>query len=339
MAPAWMDEEGDNTVREEGTACHHFAHLAAIGQPANIGDIAPNSIAFDVDMRDAVAWYLDAINKWSAPQISFEVKLPVPGIGEGTPDAAAIGWFNGVPCIYIADLKYGYRTVDVWPNFQLILYSFAVARAHGLDISQCYVSMTIVQPRRWHHAGIVRTAFVRGSELVQYVTQAIAAVALARQPDAPLKPGKHCDYCPGRAQCQALRNDVLNEVVAMPEALPFEYAESELLHLRKYSEKLAAYMSGLEAQIEHGIKSGKRSTKFEMRKAQGRKVWTDPAKIKALAKLIGVNIEKPADLITPNQAFAAGLPAEFINTYATRAHGKTTLEIADSSKWAKVFGK
>ena len=339
MAPAWMDEEGDNTVREEGTACHHFAHLAAMHTPPTIGDIAPNGIAFDADMQQAISLYLAAISKWDCQAVDYELLLEVPGIGNGTPDAAGIGMHMGQPCIYIADLKYGYRTVDVWPNFQLILYAYAKARSLGLDIANLWAHMTIVQPRAWNKAGPVRTAVMQGGELVKYVLQAIAAVSSAMQASAVATPGKHCDYCPGRAQCPALRSDVTNTVVAMPDALPFEFAENELVFLRNHIAKVSAYMSGLEAQIEHDIRGGKRSGKFEMRRSAGRKVWTDPERVKALATLMNLEITKPAELLTPNQAFDAGMPADVVNMYSTRGPGKVSLEIADASKWASVFGK
>lgn len=341
-APAWMDEEGDNTVRDEGTACHHFAHQLTIGTRPQIGDVAPNGIAFDTDMKAACDLWLAVVCKWDTLAIDWELTIPIPAIGfdKGTPDAAAIGYTpDSKPIIYIADLKYGFRIVDVWPNYQLAIYAFAYAKLHGLDLSQCMVSLTIVQPRRWHPSGTVRSAFISGAECLALVMRALMAVVNALQPDAPLIPGKHCDYCPGRAECTALRSDTLDTVVTMPVGLPDDCAETELLYLRKYSEKLQAYMSGLEAQVEHAIKNGKVSSKFELRRSQGRKVWADPGKAKALANLIGVNIERPAELITPNQAFDAGMPAEFINQYATRGPGKITLEIADAGKWAKVFGK
>lgn len=336
QSPDWMDEYSDNTVREEGTACHHFAYLQCLGQPSKIGDVAPNGVKCDADMQSAGEMYMRAINTTSqgAP-VYFERTLAVPGVGMGTPDAHAVHGNH----IYIWDLKYGFRVVDAWPNYQLIAYAMAVCEAYGLNFEDCTFHFCIVQPRRWHVAGPVRNHIAMGHEVMRYALQIIAAVHLAKSDAPPLQPGKHCEWCPGRAECKALRSDALETVVAMPEALPFEAAETELLFLRQYQAKLAAYISGLEIQIEHGLKTGARSTKFEMRRSQGRRVWTDPDKARILAQFAGVNIEKKPDLITPKQAFDAGMPAEFVNLYSGREPGKVTLEIADAGKWAKVFGK
>lgn len=340
QSPEWMDEYSDNTVREEGTACHHFAYLMCRGQSAKLGDVAPNGVAYDADMQSAAEMYMRAIDETrQGAQVFLEVTLPVPGVGSGTPDAYAIVFIAGRWHVFIWDLKYGFRVVESWPNPQLIAYAMAVCEAHGLQFEECEFHFCIVQPRRWHVAGYVRNHIASGREVLRHALQIIAAVQLAKSEAPPLQPGKHCEWCPGRAECKALRADVLETVVAMPEALPFHAAESELLFLRQYQAKLAAYVSGLEIQIEHGLKTGARSTKFEMRRSQGRRVWNDPAKARILAQLLGVNIEKKPDLITPKQAFDAGMPADLVNLYSGREAGKVTLEIADASKWAKVFGK
>jgi len=339
QAPDWLDEYSDNTVREEGTACHHFAYQAAMDKPANIGDVAPNGVAFDTDMQSACDMYLKAISSAVTSRVFFETTLPVPGIGQGTPDAHSVYQYNGQWHVHIWDLKYGFRTVDVWPNPQLIAYALAVCAYHSVPFAEAIFHFTIVQPRKWHTAGHIRTQQVSGADAMVQALQIIAAVAKAKSAAPPLQPGKHCEWCPGRAECPALRADVVDCVVAMPDTLPFEYAESELLFLRQYQEKLKAYVTGLQVQIEHGMKNGRKSSKFELRKTQGRSVWKDPAKAKILAQLSGVKIEKEPELITPKQAFDAGMPAELINLYSGREPGKVTLEIADASKWAKVFGK
>ena len=334
MAPAWMDEAGDNFVRDEGTACHHFAHQTAIGALPSLGDVAPNGIAFDTDMRDAVALYLGTIDSYKLAHPYYEQTIAIPGVGSGTPDLVG---FDGSCTIYIADLKYGYRTVDVWPNYQLIAYAMGAAQWFGLPLAKCKFHFAIVQPRRWHTAGPVRSAMVTGAQMLPYVEEIHSAVAAANQANAPLTPGKHCDYCPARAMCPALRQTVTDTVCAMPEALPFEYAELELQFLRKHSEHVNAYISGLEAQIEHGLRAGKRSKHFEMRAKNGSKVWANPDVIRVLAQLSGVKIDKQPELITPTQAIKAGVPAELVNMYSTRTPGKVTLENVDPSRWSRIF--
>ena len=341
-APAWMDDEGDNTVREEGTACHHFAHQSiTTGTKFKYGDKAPNGYEYDADMEKAIAEYRQYLDTWpehhSVTQAFLEQTLPIPGVGEGTPDAQGLGTHQGQHCIYIADLKYGYRIVEAFPNYQLIAYLMGIAVWYGLSIADIWACFTIVQPRRWHRAGTTRTWYVHGSQLQPYIDLIINAVSLSMQDNTPLKPGKHCSYCPARAQCTAARDIALGVTIAMPEEIPLDFAEQEMVFLQRYIDVASAYMDGLRAQIEHDIRAGKRATRFEITRKQGRKVWSAPDQARVIANLMGVNIESKPELITPTQAITAGIPAAVVNMFSKREPGKTELTPIDASKWAAIF--
>lgn len=338
-APAYMDEDGDNTVRDEGTACHWAAFEMSQGRAPTIGTLAPNGIAIDAPMLDASQLYLACIAQWGVAA-TYEQPLTVPLLPEcgGTPDAFAVNW--KCKTIHVADLKYGYRVVDAWPNYQLIAYGLGVASAHGIDpfdSAWCY-HFTIVQPRRWHAAGAVRSVFVGAQAVYQKYAVLLPAVTTALAAGAPAIPGSHCDYCPGRARCTALQHDAGSPVVAGAHDMPFDAAERELAYMQDKLAKMEAYTSGLAAQVEHGLRNGQRSTLFEMRSNTGRLEWAPEhvGKVRALAQLMGVNIEKEPELITPTQASKL-LPSEIARLYARRGAGSVQLARATPEKWASVF--
>lgn len=341
-APAWMDEDGDNTVREEGTACHWVAFEAARGNMPAIGTLAPNAVPVDRGMHDAANLYIATVNRWQTPTVWFERPLPVPQVPEcgGTPDVFSIDHKRKI--IYIADLKYGYRIVEVFPNYQLILYALAVIAFFYLsDLTGWQIHFTIVQPRRWHVQGPVRTYIATWPELAPIVETMRQKLALALLPDAPLVPGKHCEWCPGRARCNALRQTVLDEFVCDPHDLPFDAAERELQFLQSRLETLEAYISGLAAQVEHGLRNGENSERFEMARTTGRRVWKsaeDEQAARNIAKLMGVNIEKTPELITPTQAMEK-MPPEIVNMFAHREPGAVKLIPLDHAKWVARFGE
>lgn len=342
-APAYMDEDGDNEIREEGTACHWHAHGLAIGNPAPVGAVAPNGVAITQEMQEGAELYLRAVGDWGAQQVYFETPLAIADVADcgGTPDAFALTrHVDGAPLINVGDLKFGFRTVDVWPNFQLIAYGVGVARYFYVDPANCWYRFMIAQPRRWHAQGRVRSALVHGSQVMPYLQTLQAAVHAAMQPNAPLVPGTHCDYCVGRARCGALRDKVSGTYVAPPHDLALPEAEAELQFLRRHRRLVDAYVSGLEAQVEHALRNGARSQRYELVRKTGRRAWSaaDVGKISALAKLMGVNLEKPTELITPTQALDL-LPAEIVNMYSSREQGALTLMEQDASRWDAIFGK
>lgn len=337
-----MDEDGDNTVREEGTACHWVVFEACRGHLPAIGSMSPNGVAVDRGMHDAADMYIATVNSWRTETVWFELPLPVPQVPEcgGTPDVFSIDYERKI--IYIADLKYGYRIVEVFPNYQLILYLLAViAYFYLTDLTGWQIQFTIIQPRRWHKAGPVRSHIGPWSEIAPIVDEMRTKLALALQPDAPLIPGKHCEWCPGRARCGALRQSVLDEFLCDPHDLPFEAAERELWYLQRRLHTLEAYISGLSAQVEHGLRHGESSTVYELSRSAGRRVWKskeDEQAVLGVAKLMGVDIEKPAELITPTQALEL-MPPAIVNMFAQRDTGALKLVPADAAKWAAIFGK
>lgn len=340
-APSYMDDEyTDNTTREEGTACHWLAHQNALGVTVPAGTLAPNEVEVDGAMQAASDLYLANINKWQSPQVSFEVPLQVPLIPNcsGTPDAAALGIGNTV---HVADLKYGFKVVDVWPNYQLAAYGIAKAAAHGLPLEACTYHLTIVQPRRWHRAGPVQSALVGGAEMLKVVQQAASAAQEALGPNPAYRPGTHCKHCPGRTRCKALRDgEVVDNLFVDPHDLPFEAAEQELAFLERRAGMLDAYISGLRQQVEHGLRNGQRSSKYELRKQSGALEWIPgtEAQVRALASLCKVNVDKPADLITPTQA-RDKLGEQIVNIYSRRKPGASKLVPVDAEIWKRIFNK
>lgn len=339
-APAWIDEYNDPKIREEGTACHEFASTRLqTGVLPEIGALAANGVPADAAMLDAIYLYENAVKSLACVAIWVEHQLQISEECGGTPDIFGYQQQeNGRWLIDIADLKYGFRIVNMWPNYQLVPYAIGVCKFLGLRVEDCDFRFTIVQPRRWHRAGPVRSARVSGIEVAAQFEVFDNACRIAQSPLAPLNPGEHCDYCPGRARCNALQDAAHNVGFGDANDLQPEEAERELKFLMQHRDILEARITGLAAQVEHHLRDGKGSKYFELQSTSGKLEWDESRidQIRAIAKCMKAHIEKEPDLITPNQARRI-VGDDFVNIFARRVSGAKKLVLADPSYWTKRF--
>lgn len=341
-APSWIDDYSDATAREEGTACHEFAatRLQTKVLPA-IGQIASNGVPCDSGMLDAIHLYETTLHAFGCTEVWVEKPLVISAIENcgGTPDF--FGWqklSDGSILIDVADLKYGFRTVASWINYQLIAYAAGVCEFLGVDIARAKFRLTIVQPRKWHPQGPVRSVLVSGVEVLQHLQVLVQTVALSNSTMPPLIPGTQCNYCPGRICCSANSEAVHSVGFDTANDISFDAAERELKVLLQHREMLEARITGLSAQVEHAIRAGQRSTQFEMQSTSGKLEWREETEdqARAIAKCMRVDITKKPELITPTQAKRL-VGNDFVNLFAHRVPGAKKLVLSDPSKWVKRF--
>lgn len=334
--PSQYEEDEDTEVREDGTACHW---AAATGAPE--GSVAPNGVEIDDAMVDACHLYWDTLRKWPvAPWLETPVHCyNIHADLRGTPDAMA--YDPATFTLYIADLKYGFRYVTERKNWQLICY-FDGARNRWMPCIIKRVVFTIVQPR-CYSSSPVRTWECSPDELTLEL-ETLRAAAHNVDPNAHgvINPG--CRNCAGRVECKTIRNAAATIVDASenatPNGLPFEAQEYELRYITDAISVLEAYKTGLEQQVQHGIKSGKRAQYFELRQEMTPLQWNagTEAKVRAYAKMIGVSVEKPAKLITPTQAKSVFGEA-VVNQFAQRLPKPLKLRPTDPEIYRKLFAR
>lgn len=343
-APAWVDDDEDQVVREDGTACHWLAHQLSQGIKVQLGALAPNGVAVDEEMFEAVEMYFEAIRRWGV-EAYFELPVVCRRVSlecGGTVDVGA--YCPTRRTIFVGDLKYGFRFVDVVRNWQLLCY-FTGMQDHVRIFSDVdlWVEFLIVQPRSYHRDGPVRTWRVHATELRAYINILTNAAERALQLTPPCTVNPGCKRCPGRTLCDTARNSGLEGIEtsfdAIPHALPFAAAEDELRRLQAAKDIIEARITGLEQQVIHGMRTGQSSARYAMESTPGRKVWTEEGRaiIQNIATLYGADITKDS-LITPTQA-AKKLPAVFIDKYSHRPGGAMKLVPIETSRIARQLGK
>lgn len=332
-------EEADNEVCEDGTACHWLAAEVWERRFPQEGTLAPNGRVLTDEMFDAVDVYHNVLREWPGVVPVCEKYVPIPRIAEGfggTPDAWAYN--PDTRTLYIADLKFGFRFVEVWDNWQLICYACGLLDLLGLEWQGTTIEFVIVQPRCAHRDGPVRKWRTDAARLVPR----IGALAVAARGETRYVPNPGCRDCPGRHVCVALQNSALSALEVAyggdPYELPPAALGDELRRLKDASAKLDARISGLETQVEHSLRKGINVPHWALTASYARETWREgtEAEVIALGVLQGVNVAKPIRAITPAQARKL-LPANLVAMYAHKPSTGVRLTKQDPLEARKAF--
>jgi hypothetical protein len=335
-------EEADSEVTEDGTACHWLAAELWEGRTHAEGTLAPNGRVLTDEMFDTVDMYHGVLRAWPNVAAVCEKQIPIPAIlqgMQGTPDAFAYN--PDTNTLYIADLKFGFRFVEVWENLQLICYAIGLMNLLQLDWNTTNIEFTIVQPRAFHREGPVRTWKVAAYVLYPYIAM------LHEAANAPTQyvPNPGCYDCPGRHICTAYQNAAARAMeIAYGGGTTHELSAAalgaELRLLKDAEKKLAGRISGLEVQAESMLREGKGVPGWRLGATFAREGWREGTETQVMTlaeKFFNVTVTKPPKLITPNQARKV-LPASIVAMYAHKPSTGVRLTKADPYEARKAFG-
>lgn len=356
--PAWATmnatypDTSDPTAAAEGTASHWAYEEMIRGNVVAPGQITPEGTVLTLEMIEGAELMVLTVNEIrnsnpDATRIHVEEYLAAPRIhmeNGGTPDT----WLYSPAQqkAWVVEYKYGWELVEVFENRQLANQAAGVAGAlelNGLSEQNTSLEMVVVQPRAHHRDGPVRRWRVLFSDLraLWNKLELAAEVACGAVPLA--QPGPQCKHCSGRHACDTLKRDAYRSAALIedlsPLELPPDAAALELHHLRAAAAVLASRISGLEGQIEGLLSVGQAVPGWTLEHTPGREQWTLPAEqVIAMGQMLGVNIAKPVEPLTPLQARKAGMLADVVNANCERKAGSVKLAPVDDSLGRRVFG-
>jgi hypothetical protein len=336
-----LEEKYPETVpsvsSKEGTAAHWVASEYLNGR-YSMPPCAPNGEPITKEMLEGADLYEHEI-KWLGGQneLHIEERVDISNVHDqcwGTPDC----WFVVDSHLYLFDYKFGHGYVEVFENWQLLEYAAGIAQ----KVQFSKVTMTIVQPRCYMKNGPVNSWTILSPELYTYIGILQKAEQKAMAPEALCIPSSECTHCLGRHVCAALQKtvgkfmDVANENASY-ELTPVQTGY-ELKHLRHAADMIEARLTAIEEQARSMIMRGEYVPGFKLQPGQGREHWTkDASEIITLGELMGLNLAKPAEAITPVQARKIGIHEDILKQYSQRIPGK--LKLVEETDSSKVFKK
>lgn len=339
MQNRYGDRYPAGAAAEEGTAAHWVLEAASPSTAAHcpaIGDTAPNGVSVTAEMIGHASEALKyAFGLSTGGELHMEkrlvMKLPNTPNTVGTADIIVLP--PDGKTVHVIDYKYGYTHVPADAP-QLKIYGIAARQTFQRES----VHLHVIQPRDYT-AKPIRSHHFTPAEQNDFCAQVAMALKLAASPKPVAIPGSHCNRCPGRGQCEAVRGwSMVEEHAGTDLQLTPEAVAAELHLARRQAELAAARVKGLEDEAAHVLRSGGLVPGWSMQSKPGREQWTDEQPVLSLAEGFGLlDTVSTRKLITPNQAIKAGLPAELVRMHTTRPQGEAKLVPTGETLAARVF--
>jgi len=331
MEELYPREETD--AAKEGTLAHEVCATLLKGEHV------PDGIS--EEMKDhcfMYAEYILGLHNRSENPLHIEETMAITAMHPecwGTPDC----WFVKDRTLHLFDFKYGFGYVDVFQNWQLIEYSAGVKTDFDKAVFH------IIQPRWFGPKGQIRTWEVDLPTLEGLWRILSRAEHLAMNNYAEVNLSPECTNCKARHACPALQSNVLTQIDSMFSNTPFDLDNNalgnELRILHRAAKLLDARITGLEAEALANIKSGKPIPHYQIGYTQPRERWAkDDAEIIALGKVLGLEIGKPPEPITPKQAMAKTKNKEIIKVLKANSetpHGSAKLQEVNEREMRQLF--
>lgn len=352
-----QDEE--SSYAREGEAAHWVAaeYLRTGLEGNEYFEIYPmtalNGEPITLEMQEGAEIYTDFIKsillKLNVPLMSFDTVLHIEETVSitnihpecwGTPDC----WFLAGNNLHIFDYKYGHGFVEVFENWQLLEYSAGIINNFESNVSPLDIHFHIIQPRNYHKDGPIRSWSIKEAQLERYFDILRSAEAQAMSPNAPCLPSPECGYCLGRRACQALQQTALTAVdlsiINTPWNLNPNQLGAELRYLRHAAELLDARITGLSEEALSLLKKGKRVPFFKISDLPSRERWkVPPEQVVTMGEMLGVDLRKPVEVVTPKQAMKAGISEDVVRAFLEPVKSSLKLTSDDGDAARKIFWK
>lgn len=243
----------------------------------------------------------------------------------------------------IIDYKHGRGvTVDAVGNPQLRYY--ALGAVLELNVKPDLIRMTIVQPRGHHPDGIIRSDEITFAELIEFKKELFEAAEATTDPEAPLNPGDHCQFCKARAICPAQR-DLAMEVAktdfdTYTPPSPDSLTTEEMVKVLVVSSNLQSWLKDVEKHAISMMDRGEDVPGFKLVEGRSNRQWTDEEEADKYLRGKGLKVDEraPRKFVSPYAAEKAlkkaGLldSARKLDELIEKSQGKPTLAPVDDSR-------
>ncbi len=357
-------ETEDSQPAIEGTASHEIAAellnarsralMGGLTRDHFVGKPASNGVIYTGEMFDAAEIYandvIDLMREravFGGDHLGIEQRIEskrVHDLSFGTIDCFLYDQKTGD--LYLWDYKYGYEIVEAFENWQLINYAAGILdmlELNGLHTQYIKIHFRIAQPRAFHRDGMIRNWTLPATDLRGYINtlHTNAHVALSSS-DAMCQSGSHCKHCTARHACDAALSAGIRlyevaakpvPIVLTPKALGVQYAI-----VKRALKQLEYLQSGFEEQVKSSIRSGVNIPGWIVEESVGRERWTKPIpEIITLGSMLNVDLKKPDEAITPNQARKLGIDDDVITAYSEKPRTGLKVVSDNGNKAQQVF--
>ena len=336
-----LPEQKDTDATREGTCAAWLGEMVLTGCAPNtkamLGHSHENGWLIDADMVEFVQDYCDKVRSLGGV-VGAEKFVRLSGLIAGTPDSYVVISPAGV--LFVIDLKYGHKLVEVDHNTQVSIYGGALYRLltlQGVKITK--VVLAVYQPRAFSaNVGTYRTWEPELSEFLDFVSEIENRGELCQEPNPVATAGPHCDHCVAAAGCQALTSTVVNLIENVESQDHRQMTGRELSHQLDFANHASAmveiYAKSLMAEGEARHAQGEHIKGYGHSQRSGkRKLTMLPENIKMLT---GVDATK-GDACTPAQLEKRGVAKDVVAAMSTTPDLSPKFGKLDPNHFSKIF--
>lgn len=294
----------------------------------------------------AVAEYVRICDRYYSPEhrqlgavrgVEYQFQTDIDGM-YGTSDYW-VYWPHSQHLI-VLDYKHGEGIlVSAVENKQLLYYALGVVMTQpwGKDVKT--IELGIVQPRCMSNTDEkgFRTWTIDRVKLFEFEVVLRKAIEATRKPNAPLKVGEHCQFCPAHAICSAMeyQRDIAltSEFKGVVESQAKVYDVRDLAAALDKRDTLKAYLTALDEFAYREMNAGVQVPGYKLVAKRGQRKYKDPVLLENTLKAAGLGsaIYTKPELLSPAQLEKAipshkGLIAEHT---VTESSGLTVVPESD----------
>lgn len=329
-----------NPMAELGTAAHELGeHCLRWGfEPDECIGLTFNKHVVDEQMVDAVKIYVGYVRSLQIKtgcRAMLEQRVTMSSLGRldvfGTSDCTLIAGDT----LYVTDYKHGYGVVEVQDNTQLIAYGIATLDTFNLWQTVTRVVTTIVQPRKGHIDGPIRSAEYSVADLREvWWPKYLAAVQAGEDPNTPTVAGSHCKYCPARGYCRARVMATLQTAYWDKPLDKMTDAEIEVLY--SHIDEAKTNLEAIQGKALDNARQGYLFSEYKLVDSITRYRCTDEVGLIQAAQDAGVTSDKLYEQkLKSMSAVKKVLPWKVVNQYYEKPPTSTTLVPMSDNRPAK----
>ena len=269
-------KDTESVYAAEGTAAHELSEWAReqgklckdwIGTEITVGE---HSFIVDQAMADHVQRFVDYCNElpgdaYYEERVHYTAFVPD---GWGTADDIRI---DGDMTCYLTDLKFG-KGIKVYAknNTQLLLYALGVLQEYGHLYDIKNFRLAIHQPRLDH----VDEWTVSVRDLLLWAREVVRPAAeKALSGEGEFKPGKWCQFCPGKNECKARANEYVSDFEDL--GTPNEMSTAELAEVLDKVSDIKKWCAGIEARALSLVQQGTPVGDYKLVAGRSSRYWKD----------------------------------------------------------------
>lgn len=271
--------QGVETIESEAAAEGTRAHALAATWLQGSGKMPPCD---DDEMITNVKIYVDYVFSLMAVKDAkvwiehgFDLSMVYPDLW-GTNDA--IVWQPDTRTLHVVDLKYGAGIfVSAENNSQLNYYALGALMTLGLPIET--IVMTIVQPR-CGMGDAIRSSTISAVDLMDFADDLVMYAQRTAEPNAPLKSGDHCRFCPAIVTCPEIART--KQEVAKLEFKDDPTVPYEPTALQKALDSIPVLQAWISAVESFGYKeaeAGRTPPGYKLVDKMARRQWREESEV------------------------------------------------------------